>query len=213
VAFKDLRITSEEKDASILELKQEVETARTDLEKEKKQVEGKLPLELFTYRLADFTKIRSRLIFFSLSGLQTALGTSTTQAEVLLVDYNSSQQELGLLEQAALGVCQSIDEGAGQAGSSVESRLRALGGHVAGRMRGALRLGIQKALSVVQLHYLVNLAALATGYIVADDLDDDGAQAVVDHLDALAAPAATILADDFEEDLFPNAPPAGPLER
>jgi hypothetical protein len=75
-----------------------------------------------------------------------------------------------------------------------------------------LRLGIQKTLGVVQSHYLVNLAALATGYIVADDLDDDEVQAVVDRLDALATPVATALADDFEEVLFPNAPPAGPLE-
>jgi hypothetical protein len=132
------------------------------------------------------------------------------QAKVLQAAYGSSQQELGLLQQAALEVCQSINEGAGQAGSSVTSRLRALGGHVARRMRGALRLGIQKALSVVQSHYQVNLAALATGYIVADDLDDDGAQAVADHLDALAAPAADILADDFEEVLFSNTAPPGP---
>jgi hypothetical protein len=46
----------------------------------------------------------------------------------------------------------------------VASRLQALGGHVARRMRGALRLGIQKTLGVVQLHYQVNLATLATGY-------------------------------------------------
>jgi hypothetical protein len=31
-------------------------------------------------------------------------------------------------------------------------------------------------------------------------------------LNALAAPAANILADDFKEVLFWNAPPAGPLE-
>jgi hypothetical protein len=51
-----------------------------------------------------------------------------------------------------------------------------------------------------------------TGYIVADDLDDDGAQAVADHLDALAAPSTDILTDDFEEVLFSNAPPVGLLE-
>jgi hypothetical protein len=79
-------------------------------------------------------------------------------------------------------------------------------------MRSALRLGIQKTLGVVQSHYIVNLAALDTGYIVADDLDDDEAQAVADRLDALAAPAAAVLADDFEEVLFPNTPPAEPLE-
>jgi hypothetical protein len=82
---------------------------------------------------------------------------------------------LGLLEQAALEVCQSIDEGTGQAGSSVASRLRALGSHVVARMRGALRLGIQKTLGMVQSHYLVNLASLAMGYIVVDDFDDDKA--------------------------------------
>jgi hypothetical protein len=52
---------------------------------------------------------------------------------------------------------------------------------------------------VVQSHYVVNLAALAMGYIVADDLDDDEAQAMVERLDALAAPATAVLADDFEE--------------
>jgi hypothetical protein len=65
---------------------------------------------------------------------------------------------------------------------------------------------------VVDTHFQVNLAVLSTTYIVVDDLDDDGVQAVVDHLDALAAPAAATLADDFEEVLFPNARPAGPLE-
>jgi hypothetical protein len=31
----------------------------------------------------------------------------------------------------------------------------------------------------------------------------------MDHADALAAPAADILAKDFTDFLFPNAPPAG----
>jgi hypothetical protein len=71
---------------------------------------------------------------------------------------------------------------------------------------------IQKTLGVVQSHYLINLVALATGYIIADDLDDDEAQAVADRFNALAAPAAAALADNFEEVLFPNPPPAGPLD-
>lgn len=65
-----------------------------------------------------------------------------TQVGVLQAAYTSSQQELGLLEQTALEACQSIDEGTGLSGSSVVSRLRALGGRVAERMKGALRLGI-----------------------------------------------------------------------
>jgi hypothetical protein len=53
---------------------------------------------------------------------------------------------------------------------------------------------------------------MATGYIVADDLDDDGAEAEANRLNALAAPASDILANDFAEILFSDAPPVGPLE-
>jgi hypothetical protein len=79
-------------------------------------------------------------------------------------------------------------------------------------MQGVLRLGVQKTLGVVQSYYRVNLGVLAIGYIVPDGLDDDGAEAEVNCLDTLAAPAADILADDFMEILFPDVPSAGPLE-
>jgi hypothetical protein len=79
-------------------------------------------------------------------------------------------------------------------------------------MRGALRLGVQKTLGVVQSYCRGDVAALAIGYIIADDLDDNSAEAEANLLNALAAPAANILADDFKEVLFWNAPPAGPLE-
>jgi hypothetical protein len=58
---------------------------------------------------------------------------------------------------------------------------------------------------MVQSHYRVNLAALARA-------NGDGAEAKANRLDALAAPATDILADDFTEILFPDAPPAGLLE-
>jgi hypothetical protein len=87
-----------------------------------------------------------------------------------------------------------------------------LDSYVTERKRGALRHGIQKTLGMVQSHYVVSLAALATGYIITDNLDDDGVQAVVDRLDAAAGHATADLADAFEVGLFPNATPAGPLE-
>jgi hypothetical protein len=133
-----------------------------------------------------------------------------TQVEALQTTYNSSQWELELLEQAALEACQSIDEGAGQAGSSVASRLRALGSHVARRMRGVLYLGIQKALGVVQSHYRVDLAALATSYIIVDDLDDDSVEAEANRLDALAAPASTSLLTTSRRSSSRTLLPPGP---
>jgi hypothetical protein len=51
-----------------------------------------------------------------------------TQVEAIQTAYNSSQQELEDLQGVALEACQSVEEGDAQAGSSMESRLRALVG-------------------------------------------------------------------------------------
>jgi hypothetical protein len=117
----------------------------------------------------------------------------------LWASYNSSEQELVELRAAALETCRAVEEGEAQAGSSLASRLRALGGPVSGRMRRALRLGVQKALGVVWSHYEVNFEAVAEGYIVPEGVEDEVA---MERVDALAADA---LAEAFEEFLFPDA--------
>jgi hypothetical protein len=53
------------------------------------------------------------------------------------------------LRTATLEACQVVEEGEAQARSSLDSRLRALGGHVSRRMCRALHLGVEKALGVV----------------------------------------------------------------
>jgi hypothetical protein len=73
-------------------------------------------------------------------------------------------------------------------------------------MRRALHLGVQKALGVVASHYEVDLEAVSTGYVVPVGVDDEVA---MNHVDMLAAPAANVLAEDFMDFLFPEAPPAG----
>jgi hypothetical protein len=120
--------------------------------------------------------------------------------------YNSSQQELEELRAAALEACQGVEEGEAQAGSSMVSRLLALGGHVTRRMRRAFHLGVQKALGVVASHYQVDLEAISTGYVVPVGVDDE---VVMNHADALAAPAADILAEDFTDFLFPDTSAVG----
>jgi hypothetical protein len=83
------------------------------------------------------------------SGLWTALGTSTTQAQAIQMAYNSSQHEPEELQASTLEACQGIEEGEAQVESSMASHLRALVGHVTQCMRRALHLGVQKALCVV----------------------------------------------------------------
>jgi hypothetical protein len=73
-------------------------------------------------------------------------------------------------------------------------------------MRRVLHMGVQKALGVVASHYRVNLGAISTGYVVPAGVDDD---VEMNRMDALAAPAANVLAENFMEFLFPDAPPPG----
>jgi hypothetical protein len=141
-----------------------------------------------------------------LSVLQIALGNSTTQAQAVQTAYNSSQQELEELWAAALEACQDVEEGEAQAGSSMASRLRTLGGHVTRRIRRALHLGVQKALGVIASHYQVDFEAVSTGYVVPDGVDDETA---MNRADALATPSASVPSNDFTDFLFPDAPAAG----
>jgi hypothetical protein len=121
---------------------------------------------------------------------------------MLQAAYNSSERELVELRSTALETRQAVEEGEAQAGSSLASRLRALGRHVSGRMRCALRLGVQKALGVVRSHYEVNFEAVAEGYFVPEGVEDEAA---MEHMDALAPDATEALTKAFEEFLFPDA--------
>jgi hypothetical protein len=120
----------------------------------------------------------------------------------LQASYNSSERELLELRSAALETCQAVEEGEVQVGSSLASRLCTLRGHVSGRMRRALHLGVQKTLGVVRSHYEINFEAVAEGYIVPEGVEDEVA---MERVDALAADAAEALAEAFEEFLFPHA--------
>jgi hypothetical protein len=184
------------------------EEARRSFEVEKKQVEGEFVSVWFLFIDSIFWDPlpTSSLSCSWLPGLWTVLGHATTRAETLQTAYNSSQQELEELRAAALETCQEVEEGEAQAGSSLESRLRALGGHVSRWMRRALHLGIKKALGVVRSHHEVNLEAVASGYVVPEGVEDEVA---MERADVLAAAAAETLAEDFEDFLFPDAPDAG----
>jgi hypothetical protein len=73
-------------------------------------------------------------------------------------------------------------------------------------MRRALHLGIKKALGVVASHYQVDFEAVSSCYIVLVGVEDEVA---MNRADALAATAADMLAEDFTDFLFQDAPVAG----
>jgi hypothetical protein len=208
ISHKDLHQSLEEQEATVHDLRREAEEARKSLDSERKQVKGELrfcPLS-FVDLACSGSAPDFRFFVVGFAGLRTALGNTTTQAEVVQTAYNSSQQEMEELRAAALEVCREVEEGEAQVGSSLASRLRTLDGHVSQRMHCALHLGVKKAFGVVASHHQVDFEAVSSGYVVPVGIEDE---VVMDHADALAATAAVLLAKDFTNFLFPDAPVAG----
>jgi hypothetical protein len=73
-------------------------------------------------------------------------------------------------------------------------------------MRRTLHLGIKKALGVVASHYQMDFEAVSSGYVVPVGVEYE---VVMNRADALVATAADMLAEDFADFLFPDAPGAG----
>ena len=106
------------------------------------------------------------------------MAEETTAKEALQVEYTSAQRDYEDLEEAAVAPCQGADGEGSLSGSSVVSRLRFLGDQEAERLKGALRLGVQKALGIVSMHYVVDFEHLATGYIIPNGDDDAKVEAM-----------------------------------
>jgi hypothetical protein len=85
--------------------------------------------------------------------------------EALQADHDMVLGELQVLETAAIKLCQEIEGLECQTtGSSIANRLSSLGSRVIERLRGALRLGVQKTLGLTSTHCQVNFThyAMAT---------------------------------------------------
>jgi hypothetical protein len=59
---------------------------------------------------------------------------------------------------------------------------------------------------VVASHYQVDFEAVSLGYVIPVGVEDEVA---MNHADALTATTADMLAEDFTDFLFPDAPDAG----
>jgi hypothetical protein len=91
-------------------------------------------------------------------------------------------------------------------GSSPQSRLRALGGHVRSRLREALHHGVRRAFAVLASHYDVDLEWVSEGYCLPDE--DEAALVEVQRLDAAVTGPSTVLASSFEVEIFPPVSPS-----
>jgi hypothetical protein len=111
------------------------------------------------------------------------------------------------MSEAISDFCQALGLDDVPSGSSPQSHLRALGGHVRSRLRRALHHGVRRAVTVLASHYDVDLERVGEGYCLPDK--DEAALAEVQRLDAAMAGPSVVLASSFEVEILPLASPSG----
>ena len=102
-----------------------------------------------------------------------------------------------------MAVCQELEGSGAQSGSSVASRLRALGGRIAEHAKSTFHLGVLRALAVTLTHYIMDLKRVSSGYVVPTDASPDTASAIMDDADTTVEEFATVLAGKLEADIPP----------
>jgi hypothetical protein len=91
-------------------------------------------------------------------------------------------------------------------GSSPQSHLRALGGHVRSRLREGLHHGVRRAFVVLASHYDMDLERVSEGCCLPDE--DEAALAEVQRLDAAVVGPSVVLASSFEVEILPPVSPS-----
>ena len=104
-----------------------------------------------------------------------------------------------------MSVCQELEGEGAVSGSSVISRLRALGDQIAEHAKRTFCLGVLRSLAMASMHYIMDLQRVSSVYVVPNDTDADAASAIMDDADAAAEEFATVLAGKLEADIPPIA--------
>jgi len=142
---------------------------------------------------------------FFCSELRQKVADESAAKEAVHTALTTAQVEFAELEQTAVNVCQELEGEGAVSGSSVISRLGALGGRIAEHAKNTFHIGVLRALAVASTHYLMDLQRVSSGYVVPDDADADAASAIMDDADAAAEEFATVLAGKLEADIPPIA--------
>ena len=127
----------------------------------------------------------------------------TAAKEAVNTALAAVHDEYAELERTTVSVCQELEGDGAVSGSSVISRLRALGGRIAEHAKSTFRLGVLRALTVASTHYIMDLQRVSSGYVVPTDADADAASAIMDDAAAAAEEFATVLDGKLEADIPP----------
>jgi hypothetical protein len=163
-----------------------------------------------TLFLSSFFSFRLKKVVLLSAGFETALNESVKNCKALAEAAEQKEVERVAMYEAILAFCQAFSLDGVPSGSSPQSHLRALGGHVRNRLRGALHHSVRRAFVVLASHYDVDLERVSEGYCLPDD--EEAALAEVQRLDTAVEGPSAALASSFEVEALPPVSPsrAGP---
>jgi hypothetical protein len=139
-------------------------------------------------------------------GLETALNESIKNCEALAQAAEQKEADHVAMSEAISAFCRTFGLGDVPSGSSPQSCLRVLGGHVRSRLRGALHLGVRRAFAVLASHYDMDLERVSEGYYLPDE--EEAALSEVQRLDTAAEGPGATLASFFEVEILPPVSPS-----
>jgi hypothetical protein len=144
------------------------------------------------------------------AGFETALNESVKNCKAPAQAAEQKEADRVAMSEAILAFCRAFGVDDVPSGSSPLSHLRALGGHVRNRLRGALHHGVRRAFAVLASHNDVDLEQVSEGYCLPDE--EEAALAKVQMLDAVVEGPSAALASSFEVEILPPVSPseAGP---
>jgi hypothetical protein len=157
------------------------------------------PASFFNSCLKNFVRLSAEF--------ETALNESV---KALAQAAEHKEADRVAMSEAISAFCRAFDLNDIPSGSSPQSHLRALGGHVRNRLRGALHHDVRRAFAMLASHYDVDLEQVSEGYCLPDE--DEAAIAKVQRLDAATEGPSAVLASSFEVEILPPVSPseAGP---
>jgi hypothetical protein len=100
---------------------------------------------------------------------ETALDESVKNCKALVEAAEQKEVDRVAMSEAISAFCQAFGLDGVSSGSSPQSHLRALGGHVRNRLRGELHHDVRRAFVVLASHYDVDLERVSEGYYLPDE--------------------------------------------
>jgi hypothetical protein len=163
-----------------------------------------------TLFLSPFFSLCLKNVVLPSAGFETALDEAVKNCKALAEAAEQKEAERVAMSEAISAFYQAVGLDGVPLGSSAQSHLRALRGHVRNRLHGALHHGIRRAFAVLASHYDVDLERVSEGYCLPDD--EEAALAEVQRLDAAVEGPSAALASSFEVEVLPpvSSPRAGP---